>query len=371
MSVAIVFGTRPEVIKLAPVVAQLRGRTDVRVISTGQHREMLAQALNSFDLIPDLDLDCMRAGQSLNELSARLINGLDACFASERPDWVVVQGDTTTAFCAALSAFHRGIPVAHVEAGLRTGNLASPFPEEANRSMIGRIATRSFAPTSAARQHLLSEHLPAESIVVTGNTVVDAIEHMRNSWMHADLPVARRFDGDVRRILVTCHRRENFGGVMVEICAALRRLCTAYRDYEWIFPVHLNPAVREPVMGELQDVSNLRLIEPVDYASSLYLISRSTLVVTDSGGIQEEAPSFGVPTVVMRNHTERREGVDAGFSTLAGQTAQGIESAVREWLDEPGRLASLRARPNPYGDGRAAARIAGELLGAPLENFDG
>ncbi|WP_322103442.1 non-hydrolyzing UDP-N-acetylglucosamine 2-epimerase [Paraburkholderia sp. J41] len=369
--IAIVLGTRPEVIKLAPVAARLRGRADVRVISTGQHREMLDQALQSFGLAPDVDLDCMRPGQTLNELSARLIAGLDTAFADACPEWVIVQGDTTTAFCAALAAFHRGIRVAHVEAGLRTGNLASPFPEEANRSMLARIATRSFAPTAAAREHLLREHVSEASIVVTGNTVVDAIESMRRGGALEGLPIAQRFSAGVPRILVTCHRRENFGGVMVEICAALRTLCAAYAGYEWVFPVHLNPAVREPVMRELKDVTNLHLIEPVDYASSLYLISRSTLVVTDSGGIQEEAPTFGVPTVVMRNHTERREGVDAGVSVLAGQSAASIEAAVRAWLDAPERLASVRARANPYGDGRAAERIAGDLLGMPLEDFDG
>ncbi|WP_321919187.1 non-hydrolyzing UDP-N-acetylglucosamine 2-epimerase [Paraburkholderia tropica] len=371
MSVVIVLGTRPEVIKLAPVVAQLRGRTDVRVVSTGQHREMLDQALQSFGLTPDVDLDCMRPGQTLNALSARLMSGLDAVLEHEQPDWVLVQGDTTTAFCAGLAAFHRGIRVGHVEAGLRTGNLASPFPEEANRSMLARIATRSFAPTAAAREHLLRENVSADSIVVTGNTVVDAIGHMRRSGALDGLPIAQSLSADVPRILVTCHRRENFGGVMIEICAALRSLCKTYANYEWVFPVHLNPAVREPVLRELKDVPNLRLIEPVDYASSLYLISRSTLVVTDSGGIQEEAPTFGVPTVVMRNHTERREGVEAGVSVLAGQSAAGIESAVRAWLDAPERLANVRERANPYGDGRAAERIAADLLGTPMEGFDG
>lgn len=371
MKVMIVMGTRPEVIKLAPVVAALREAVDVTVCSSGQHREMLEQAMSYFALSPDIRLDCMRPGQSLNGLASRLLAELDEAIAAQRPDWVLVQGDTTTAFCAGLAAFHRGVRVGHVEAGLRTGDLASPFPEEANRSLLGRIATRNFAPTRSARANLLHEGVGAETIVTTGNTVVDAIEMVRAGWAHRapELPPELRHGGP--QVLVTCHRRENFGDVMLGICTALRQLCRRYPHHRWIFPVHLNPAVREPVLRELAGVPNLSLIEPVDYPTSLYLISRSDLVVSDSGGIQEEAPTFGVPVVVMRSHTERREGVDAGFATLAGQDPQLICKAVADWLDNPKRVVALRDRANPYGDGRASARVLASLLDRPMEDFGG
>lgn len=373
MKVMVVMGTRPEVIKLAPVVTALRAEVETTVCTTGQHREMLQQALGFFGLRPDVELDTMRAGQSLNALTARLMTSLDDAMERIRPDWVVVQGDTTSAFCASLAAFHRHIPVAHVEAGLRTGDLASPFPEEANRSLIGRIASLHFAPTQLAREHLLRENVPAERIIVTGNSVVDAIDAVRAQW--ATVPPANplpAWDGsEDSHVLVTCHRRENFGDVLAGICGSLRRLCERYSAYRWVFPVHLNPAVRGPVLDALGGVRNLALLDPVDYPTSLYLISRSALVVSDSGGIQEEAPSFGVPVVVMRNHTERREGVDAGFATLAGQASASIEAAVSAWLDDESRRAALRDRTNPYGDGRAAQRILRGLQGRPVEVFGG
>lgn len=371
MKVMVVMGTRPEVIKLAPVVAALRGAVDVTVCSSGQHREMLEQAMSYFALVPDIRLDCMRPGQSLNGLASRLLAEMDQVIAAQRPDWVLVQGDTTTAFCAGLAAFHRGVRVGHVEAGLRTGDLASPFPEEANRSLLARIATRNFAPTRSARASLLNEGIAAQTIVTTGNTVVDAIELVRAGWERTApaLPAALRHEAP--QVLVTCHRRENFGDVMLGICRALRALCHRYPAHRWIFPVHLNPAVREPVMRELAGLPNLQLIEPVDYPTSLYLISRSELVVSDSGGIQEEAPTFGVPVVVMRNHTERREGVDAGFATLAGQDADAIIAAAAAWLDAPARRLALRHRDNPYGDGRASERIVASLLGREMEAFGG
>lgn len=370
MKVLVIMGTRPEVIKLAPVIRRLRIALEVTVCSTGQHREMLDQALSFFDLQPDVRLDCMAPGQSLNVLSSRLLEGLDGVIETTAPDWVIVQGDTTTAFCGALAAFHRGVKVAHIEAGLRTGNLTSPFPEEANRTLLSRITTRHFAPTAAAKGNLLKEGVPSDSITVTGNTVVDAIEMVRSGWdtMTPTLPPSL-IGNNGPKVLVTCHRRENFGGVMLNICGALKRLCLQHRDYSWIFPVHLNPAVREPVMRELGSISNLFLIDPVDYPTSLYLISQSDLVLSDSGGIQEEAPSFGVPTVVMRDHTERREGVDAGFATLAGQNAASIEAAVSQWLANPDRRKALKNRPNPYGDGGASERILRTLQGLSVEEF--
>jgi UDP-N-acetylglucosamine 2-epimerase (non-hydrolysing) len=373
MKVMVVMGTRPEVIKMAPVVAALRNEADVVVCSTGQHREMLEQALSFFDIMPDLDLDAMRAGQSLNSLVSRLMGKLDEALERVRPDWVLVQGDTTSAFCAGLAAFHRGIPVGHVEAGLRTGDLASPFPEEANRGLLSRIATRHFAPTTLARDNLLKEGVPAERIALTGNTVVDSIRAVQDGWYRKSPvnPLPGAADDDRPYVLVTCHRRENAGDVLSGICAVLGDLCARYPDYRWVFPVHLNPAIRERVFAELAGIANLDLIEPVDYPTSLYLISRSVLVVSDSGGIQEEAPTFGVPVVVMRNHTERREGIDAGFATLAGQSVEGIEHAVVSWLDDPVRRHELRNRANPYGDGSASKRIVDSLLGRPVEVFCG
>lgn len=374
MKVMVVMGTRPEVIKLAPVVAALtaqRPLIDTVVCSSGQHREMLEQALSFFGLEPDLRLDVMVAGQSLNQLTARLIMQLDSALEQHRPDWVLVQGDTTTAFCAGLAAFHRGIRVGHVEAGLRTGDLSSPFPEEANRSLLGRIASRHFVPTRRARASLLREGVNEDAIVVTGNTVVDAIEMVRGSWRATppQLPAAVAALGDKPQILVTCHRRENHGDVLLEICSMLKRLCARYAGYQWVFPVHLNPMVREPVMELLSGLPNLALLEPVDYPTSLYLISRSALVVSDSGGIQEEAPTFGVPTVVMREFTERMEGVDAGFATLAGQSPASIEAAVTHWLDDDANRTRLAGRANPYGDGNASARIVASLTGQSVEPF--
>ncbi|SDQ95079.1 non-hydrolyzing UDP-N-acetylglucosamine 2-epimerase [Paraburkholderia tuberum] len=372
MKVMVVMGTRPEVIKLAPLVRALRSEFDTIVCASGQHRDMAAQALEFFGIEPDITLETMHPGQSLNALASRLIAALDRALDETRPDWVIVQGDTTTAFCAGFAAFQRGIRVGHVEAGLRTGDLASPFPEEANRSLLGRIATLHFAPTSRARDSLLSEGVAPEKIVVTGNTVVDAIGEVRASWSvtppASPLPA---WHGAQQHVLVTCHRRENFGDVLQDICRVLRDLCQRYSDYRWVFPVHLNPAVRGPVHRELDGIPNLALIEPVDYPTSLYLISGSAVVVSDSGGIQEEAPTFGVPVVVMRNHTERREGVDAGFATLAGQSAASIESAVIGWLDDPARRAALRDRANPYGDGLASRRIVDSLRGRPVEVFVG
>ncbi|KVS42250.1 non-hydrolyzing UDP-N-acetylglucosamine 2-epimerase [Burkholderia ubonensis] len=373
MKVMVVMGTRPEVIKLAPVVAALRADVETFVCATGQHREMLAQALKFFGIAPDASLDTMSPGQSLNMLSARLLSALDETLSQFKPDWVLVQGDTTTAFCAGLAAFHRGIPVGHVEAGLRTGDLSSPFPEEANRSLLSRIVNLHFAPTRHACEQLLREGVPSERIVVVGNTVVDAIDMVREAWT-TELPASPLAPWTGREkghILVTCHRRENFGDVLQNICVMLRDLCGRYSEHRWVFPVHLNPSVREPVLRELGNIPNLVLLEPVDYPTSLRLISESVLVVSDSGGIQEEAPSFGVPVVVMRKHTERREGVDAGFATLAGQTPEGIERAVARWLDDEPRRISLRNRANPYGDGRASRRIVDVLRGRVAEVFSG
>lgn len=374
MKVLVALGTRPEVIKLAPVIVALQQRLEVKVCASGQHQEMLQQALDAFGLRPDHLLDTMSPGRSLNILAARLLEGMDAVLEQERPDWVLVQGDTTTAFCAGLAAFQRQIRVGHVEAGLRTGDLSSPFPEEANRSLLARIATRHFAPTARAKQALLNEGIPANAILVTGNTVVDAIDMARASWLTTSslLPAILDYNSPATPVvLITCHRRENFGDVLAGICAMLSRLAARYPDHRFLFPVHLNPNVRRPVMQALSDIPNLSLIEPVDYHASLALIARSCLIISDSGGIQEEAPSFGVPVVVMRTHTERSEGVEAGFATLAGQEPAAIEEAACRWLDEPERQEALMQHLNPYGDGRASARIVASLMGDPTEVFHG
>ncbi|MDO6388176.1 non-hydrolyzing UDP-N-acetylglucosamine 2-epimerase [Uliginosibacterium sp. 31-12] len=375
MKVLVVLGTRPEVIKLAPVISALKLRAEVRVCASGQHREMLQQALDAFDLQPHIMLDTMSPGRSLNILAARLLEALDAVLEREGPDWVLVQGDTTTAFCAGLAAFQRGIRVGHVEAGLRTGDLASPFPEEANRSLLSRVSTLHFAPTQMAAAAICAEGIAESAIRITGNTVVDAILQAKATWpggMPAILPAAieqRLTTGPT--VLVTCHRRENFGSVMESFCHMLARLCRKNKDTQWIFPVHLNPSVREPVLRLLGQEANLLLTDPVDYHTSLYLISRARLVLSDSGGIQEEAPSFGTPVVVMRKHTERMEGVKAGFATLAGQDPVAIEAAVDGWLSDPARCETLRARQNPYGDGHASERIVSALFGEPCEAFHG
>ncbi len=374
MKVMVALGTRPEVIKLAPLIAALRGRVELVICSTGQHREMLSQALEAFGICPTISLDTMSPGQSLNILSSRIMFQMDEVLVRERPDWILVQGDTTTALCCGLAAFHLGIQIGHVEAGLRTGDLANPFPEEANRTLLTRIASRHFAPTGLARDCLLSEGIQRQHVVVTGNTVVDAIVQAEKAVQQLDpsIPDVVRTLSDAKPVvLVTCHRRENFGGMIDGICNMLKDLCARYPDHQWVFPVHLNPAVQEPVLRLLGDIHNLLLLPPVSYQTSLYLISRSQLIVSDSGGIQEEAPYFGVPVVVMRTHTERREGIDAGFATLAGQSVERIAQAVIYWLDHPEQGASLKNRANPYGDGHAAERIVASLLGEEFQEFHG
>jgi UDP-N-acetylglucosamine 2-epimerase (non-hydrolysing) len=373
MKIMVIIGTRPEAIKMAPVITELRQAGIKTVVCTsGQHREMLTQVLEVFSLRPDISLDVMQPAQTLNSLSSRLLAEFDRVLTQEQPTWVLVQGDTTTAFCGALAAFHRGIKVGHIEAGLRTGDLLSPFPEEANRSLVARIANMHFAPTAMALKALRAEGIDPNTIRVTGNTVVDAIS-MAKSIQAPDTTLQSILTKAEGRplVLVTCHRRENFGGPLEAICTMIKELCNRYSGHQWIFPVHLNPNVTEPVHRILSGTSNLSLIPPVGYLTSLSLISRATLVVSDSGGIQEEAPTFGVPVVVMRNHTERREGVDAGFATLAGQHPENIKHAVCDWLDNSSRRDALKHRTNPYGDGQASKRIVALLSGQPCKDFYG
>ena len=368
MKVAVIFGTRPEAIKMAPVVRALRAREDVetRVWSTGQHREMLAQVMDLFGIEADRDLAVMQPGQSLNGVFARVLTRLEEVFDEERPDRVLVHGDTTTAAAAATAAFHRRIPIGHVEAGLRSGRLDQPWPEEFNRRLVDVVADQLYAPTEGARRHLLSENLGDKRIVVTGNTVVDALLHV-NARMDAEpdleAGLAARFpqlDPSRRLVLVTGHRRENFGEGFLNICRALHDISDE-PDVQVLYPVHLNPNVRQPVMGLLADRPNISLVEPVDYLSFVHLMSRSAVILTDSGGVQEEAPSLGKPVLVMREVTERPEAVEAGVVRLVGTDPAIITRSVREALGAPA-VAEIK---NPYGDGRAAERIVSEIVGAP------
>jgi len=372
MKIMIVLGTRPEVIKLAPVIKKLKEHTEVIVCATGQHREMLKQALEIFRIKPDIDLEVMLEGQSLNQLGSKILTGMDAALKEYQPQWLIVQGDTTSALCAALAAFHLNIKIAHIEAGLRTGDLKNPFPEEANRSMLARIADIHFAPTQTSKKALISEGIESNRIFVSGNTVVDSIQLITSDWINgkpkkiSDLIVNIISKGPV--ILVTCHRRENFGDVILNIASMIKTLAKKYNHYQWIFPVHLNPEIRLPVMHALENIANVHLMGPVDYETSLFLMSQSNLVLTDSGGIQEEAPSFGVPVVVMRLKTERQEGIQNGFAKLAGQDPENIQKEVDFYMQHPNELSN---KNNPYGDGKASERILCTFLNKAFSEFNG
>ena len=374
MKMMIVFGTRPEAIKLAPVIHEIKLRgiaRDLVVCSTGQHKEMLDQTMAVFGIRPDINLSIMQDMQTLPELTSRLMVGLSNAFAEQKPDVVIVQGDTTTAFIAALAAFYLKIPVAHVEAGLRTGHPYSPFPEEMNRTMISRIATWNFAPTQKATDNLTREGVDARSIYLVGNTVVDAIEMLRIRGCLTAGSILENLKPFVsgKTILITSHRRENLGSCLIQICEAIRILAAIYPDLDFVFPVHMNPQVRKIVYNSLADIGNVHLLPPVDFVTSLYLQSLSCLILTDSGGIQEEAPSFGVPVLVMREFTERSEGVDVGFSVLVGTGTENIVRAAERFLRDPEIKNQLSGRPNPYGDGLAAKRIVGVLFGERVESF--
>lgn len=365
MKIMVVFGTRPELIKLAPVMVEARRRSpevELIVCSTGQHKEMLAQAMAVFDITPDEDLALMQANQTLADLTARLITGMDQALRRYQPDVVLVQGDTTTAFVSALAAFYQGIPVAHVEAGLRTGDLTSPFPEEGNRLLIARLARWHFAPTAQAANQLLAEGVSKQQVQITGNTVVDAIEMIKAKWVNQPYSgeLAQLFPGQ-QLVLITTHRRENFGEGLQNICQAIRQLSQSHPEHGFVFPVHLNPSVREVVIQQLADIKNVRMMFPVDFEASLYLQSRACLILTDSGGIQEESPSFGVPSVVMRKHTERAEGISAGFAHLAGTNAERIVQLAEECLSV-NTSQVLRGLANPYGDGKSSKRVVDQLM---------
>jgi len=365
VKVLTVFGTRPEAIKMAPLVHALAKDPDfdAKVCVTAQHREMLDQVLNLFSIVPDYDLNIMRPGQGLTEITCRILEGLKPILESFRPDVVLVHGDTTTTVAASLAAFYQRIPVGHVEAGLRTGDLSSPWPEEANRTLTGHLALYHFAPTENSRSNLLRENIAEKHIYVTGNTVIDALFWVRDSILDdASLQetLAARYpflDPNKKLILVTGHRRESFGRGFEEICHALADIAAQHDDVQIVYPVHLNPNVSEPVNRILGHVENITLIEPHDYLPFLWLMNHAWLILTDSGGIQEEAPSLGKPVLVMRDTTERPEAVDAGTVRLVGTNCQRIVEEVSRLLNDNDAWQAMSRAHNPYGDGQACGRI--------------
>ena len=368
--VAVILGTRPEAIKLFPVIAALRARPELRVtvIATAQHREMLDQVLALADIVPDHDLAVMRPGQSLDSLTARLIEGIGKVLDAEQPNRVIVQGDTATAMCGALAAYYRQIPVAHVEAGLRSHNIYHPWPEEVNRKVVGSIADLHFAPTENAAEALRRERVDPAAIHVTGNSVIDALWITRKQ-VQADpslaqeiQPVIDRF-ADRRIVLVTTHRRENFGEGLDNIVEAVAHLA-ARPDVACVLPVHLNPNVRPIVERRLSRIASVALVEPIDYANFTWLLAHAHLVLTDSGGVQEEAPAFGKPVLVMRETTERPEGVEAGTALLVGTDCSRIMREANRLLDDNAAYRLMSRAHNPFGDGRASQRIVAQLVSA-------
>lgn len=361
--ILVVVGTRPEAIKLAPVIRRLQrepARFETVVCAVAQHREMLDQVFGLFEIVPDLDLDLMRDNQASNELASRVFAALDSVLVDREPDWLLVQGDTTTAMCAAIAAFHRRVRVGHVEAGLRTGDLGEPFPEEMNRRIVDMVADAYFVPTIRAGAALRAEHVPEGRIHRTGNTVVDAL-----------LEIAGR-EGKVEPedlVLVTAHRRESFGEGLAAIIAAVGRLARAFPNFRFVHVAHPNPNVRAAISG-YANAPNVELVEPLDYGSLVSLMRRSRLILTDSGGIQEEAPTFGRPVLVLRRKTERPEGIEAGFARLVGTDEDRIVSEAESVLAGRSDLGRAGAAANPYGDGRASERIAAVLDESPYEPFE-
>jgi UDP-N-acetylglucosamine 2-epimerase (non-hydrolysing) len=360
MKVVAVVGTRPEVIKLAPVINELRltPRMETVVIASGQHRELLDQMLDQFEITPDVDLRVMNPRQQLCRLTAELMHRLGETMAAIRPDWVLVQGDTSTTFCGALAAFYQSVPVAHVEAGLRSGNDFAPFPEEANRKLVSCLASLHLCPTTGSAENLLSESVPPERVVVTGNTVIDALLWAVDRARLLPAPVPR---SRPRRILVTVHRRENHGEALRRVCHAVSELARR-TDTELVLPVHHNPEVREIVLSRLAGIEGIHLCEPLDYLSLVSVLDSSELVLTDSGGLQEEAPALGKPVLVLRETTERPEAIAAGCARLVGTDASMIVGHTVGLLDDPAAYAAMARPRSPFGDGKASSRIVRSLL---------
>lgn len=371
--IAVFMGTRPEGIKMAPVVKAIDATDGLEpiVVSTGQHKEMLQQVVDLFEINVDHDLEVMQPNQTLPSLTARLITRIDKLLDETQPDMALVQGDTTTVFTAALCCFYRGIPVGHVEAGLRTGNMRSPFPEEANRKLACPLVSLHFPPTENSKNNLTREHIDESIVHVTGNTVIDALhlEIARQESAENQAPLKAKLIEAIGEdftqkpyVLVTGHRRENFGGGFDEICTALSTLAKAHPEYLFIYPVHLNPKVQKPVYDTLGQFDNIKLIPPQPYSEFVMLINNSRIVLTDSGGVQEEAPSLGKPVLVMRDTTERPEGVDAGTVKLVGAVGENIISSVNELINDEAKYEAMALAKNPYGDGKAATRIAKAVL---------
>lgn len=373
----LVFGTRPEAIKMAPLVKEFQKHPDefqTIVCATGQHRQMLDQVLSLFEITPDYDLAIMKQGQDLYDVTARVLTGMRDILKEVQPDVVLVHGDTSTSTAAALAAFYQQIPVGHVEAGLRTNNMYSPWPEEMNRQLTGRIATYNFAPTLLSKSNLLKENINPDSIVVTGNTVIDALHQVvakikTDANLSAELGMAfqqigydvTRLDEGRKVVLITGHRRENFGDGFIQMCTAIKDLTQKYPDVDFVYPMHLNPNVRKPIHevfgGDLSNLSNMFFIEPLEYLSFVYLMEKSAIVLTDSGGIQEEAPGLGKPVLVMRDTTERPEALDAGTVKLVGTDYDKILNEVSILLDDDDTYKKMSMAMNPYGDGLACGRI--------------
>ena len=356
MNLFVVFGTRPEAIKLAPLILKLRQQFKVKICVTGQHREMLDQVLSVFKINSDFDLNLMKPNQNLTSLTSGVLEGVQGVLEKEHVDWVIVQGDTTTSMAAAVAAFYKKINIAHVEAGLRTSEKFSPFPEEINRQLTSRLADIHFAPTEKNRDSLIQENIPPEKIFVTGNTVIDALQWVLKNipepvW---DLPF---HPSDKRMILVTGHRRENFGDGFQNICKAIKTLAVKNPNVEFVYPVHLNPNVQKPVTTLLANQGNIHLIEPLDYQKFVHFMNRSYFILTDSGGVQEEAPSIGKPVLVMRDTTERPEAVESGTVMLVGTDQNQIVKNSQKLIDDKTHYQSMAFSHNPYGDGKASERI--------------
>ncbi len=368
-NVAVVFGTRPDTIKMAPIILELKNHKHFRVttIATAQHRQMLDQVITVFGIEPDYDLNIMQPKQSLAKLTKNTIAALDEVLVEAKPDMVLVQGDTTTTFIGSLAAFYRQIPVGHVEAGLRTRDKANPFPEEINRRLTSCIADLHFAPTATAKQSLLKEHIPADQIVVTGNSVIDALGYaIKRTYRFPDHRLNQFVDEGRKIVLLTMHRRENWGAPMTGACKAVRELARRYPDHRFVFPVHLNPIVRDVVYPILGSIRNVVLIEPLPYSDFVNLMARSHLILTDSGGVQEEGPSLGKPVLVLRKVTERPEAVKYGTVKLVGLDPITIASAARTLLDNRNAYQKMATATNPYGDGHASRRTV-----QALEHFFG
>lgn len=360
-----VFGTRPEALKMAPVIQKLKAESEklkVTTCVTAQHREMLDQVLNLFDITPDYDLDLMTSDQSPSNLASRVFEKMPHVIEKEKPVWVLVQGDTTTVMATSLVAHYNKVKVGHIEAGLRSGDKFQPFPEEINRRVVGVTADLHFAPTEKGRENLLKENVPNDHIVVTGNTVIDALHWMVKQPFDVERSPLKDIPWEKRIVLVTAHRRENFGKPIREICCALKEIAENFKAVHLVYPVHFNPHIHGPVYELLDGADNITLLPPLDYQPFVHLMSRSYLVLTDSGGIQEEAPSFGKPVLVLRNTTERPEGIEAGIAKLVGTEQQRIVEEAERLLNDSETYQSMACTINPYGDGHAAERIVPLLL---------